>query len=138
MSFIAKNVFENVPNQKEREEDLWKYTFPAEKSDLSYAFYRTPDSTSSEKVAYATIHFDGKVFRHPDNKQEILVADFIASLKERLGVEKVVLSCCYPDKARELIGEVPGLKILGSGNCEVRTKYNDREGIITVEPTTTK
>lgn len=119
--------------QVEHKKHEWKYVFPAVKSELPYAFYRLLDPALPNNVVYSSIHFDGAIFRSPENMKEITVPDFLIFLKERLGAEKIILSCCYPDRANKIIGEISGLEVLGAGDCEVRTIYNDRKGVITVE-----
>lgn len=127
------NMLEKMTPAVEKMKDKWEFTFPAEQSELPYAFYLQPTTGSPEKSIYATVHFDGKSFRSPDNKSEILLSDFVTQLREKLGAKKITLSCCYPDSAKQVAGDMHGVEIIGSGNCEVRTKFNDRQGVLTVE-----
>lgn len=83
--------------------------------------------------AYLSIHFDGERFGYPDTKAKIAsVREFLNEMKQDLHVDTIVLSCCYPDAAKRILGEIPGITVLGSGNREVQTKYNSVRKIITV------
>jgi len=68
------------------------------------------------------------------NKEEdIDPEEYIENLKSEFGVSEIVLSCCYPDQAREVLGDIDGVELIGSGDSEVRTVFNDVAKIIRVE-----
>ncbi len=106
-------------------EKPWKFIFPASPTKYPFAFRR------GENV-YLTIHFNGERFGHPETKETISIRDFLEQMMKEFGTKSLIISACYPDKARQIIGNLPGVTVLGSGNCEVQTKYNDARGIITV------
>ncbi len=107
--------------------DQRKFVYPVTESKYPYSFYM------EDGGVYLSVHFDGERFRHPETKEEISIHDFLNEMKADLHANKIVLSCCYPDAAKKIIGEVSGVTILGSGNCEVQTKYNNKRKVITVK-----
>ena len=102
-------------------------TYKVAPTELPYAF-RLEDGS-----LYTSVHFDGEIFRHPKNKSEIDIAGFIEEMKAQFKTDTIRLSCCYPDAARALIPEIDGLEIIGTGNLEYRTVYNNKINQITVE-----
>jgi len=92
-----------------------------------YAFYLPNGS------AYVSVHFDGKIFARPGTNEDVDVRDFLEQMKSDLHVDKITLSCCYPDAAQKLIGDVPGITFIGSGDSQCRTVYNSHRKELTVE-----
>ena len=106
----------------------WKYTYEVEETHLPYVF------RLSEDKIYSSIHFDEGKFKHPQNKEEdIDPVDFVEDLKNEFSVSEIILSCCYPDKAREVLGDMDGVELIGSGDSEVRTVFNNVKNEIRVE-----
>lgn len=129
-------MFEKI-NNPEGKENARKYVFEVEKSDLPYVFYYLQESIPIKRIIYSFIHFDGEVFRHPENKEEVTTSDFLNFLRDKFKPDKIILSCCYPGKAKKIVGEQSDVEFLGpeteSDNCEVSTRYNSIEQKITVE-----
>lgn len=111
-----------------QETQKWEYTYKVQETHLPYVF------RISEDEIYSSIHFDGKTFMHPQNKEKkIDLNNFINDLKTEFKVSKVFLSCCYPQKARELVGDIEGVEVIGKGDAEVRTIFNNIKNEIKVE-----
>jgi hypothetical protein len=119
-------MFERMRRSHEESPEQWENKYNVTETKYPYAFYLEDGS------AYVCVHFDGKTFRHPSTKEEISIRDFVEEMKANLGRNTITLSCCYPDAAKQIIGEIPNVTVIGSGNCETQTKYNNKKGEIIV------
>lgn len=110
---------ERPPQNPTEHPEKWKKVIsPAIETKFPYAF-RLEDGS-----AYVSVHFDKGIFARPGTGETVDVEEFIAQIKKELGVEKILLSCCYPDSARKFIQNIPGVTLVGSGNCPTRTLYS--------------
>lgn len=119
---------EGIPKHTMHESERpWKYAFPALRTEKPYAFRRKDGNI------YLSLHFNGEHFRHPETREDISVHNFLREAMNEFGVDSLTISSCYPEKAREMLKDMPNVTVLGSGNCEVRTTYNEKTEIVTVK-----
>lgn len=119
---------EKIPKKSSESSEKWKKVIsPVSETIYPYAFY-LPDGS-----AYVSVHFNGKIFVRPVTKEVVDIKDFLEQMKSDLRVDKITLSCCYPDAAQKLIGDIPGVTFIMSGDSECRTSYNRRRKELTVK-----
>jgi hypothetical protein len=109
---------EQMSGRQTESQEQWHFKYHVTESKYPFAFYLDDGSV------YVSVHFDGQHFGHPGTKEDIAIRDFLEKMKIELHANMITLSCCYPDTAKRLIGDIPGVTIIGSGNREVQTKYN--------------
>jgi len=117
----------NPESFKNEAENKWRKSFDAEETTVPYVF------RISEDTIFTHIHFDEGVFKHPKDKKEVSIEDFIDEIKSSFPSDKILVSCCYPDKARALLPNDINVEILGEGDTEYKTLYIKKEKKIIVE-----
>ena len=119
---------EELPKKLSESPELWKKVIPnAMPTKYPFAFYIGDDT------AYISIHFDGQFFERIDTHVDTDIEEYLDEMKSDLGVNKIMLSCCYPDKAKKLLEERSDISFVGHGDHPTRTLYNSGRKELTVE-----
>lgn len=123
---FKQNKSEKTTNTRER----WKISFEDAVPTEFPSVYKLSDGR-----VYVSLHYgqtDG-TFNTTDSEEEINVASYLSNIKQVLNAKEILLSCCFPDSAKEVVQNIPGVRLVGTGDTKTSTYYDEKYKRLTVQ-----